>query len=150
MWLDLLPAGGRGGIETYVLPVAVVGYIITAGIMRLTRSATLDVLDEEYIKLARSKGLRETIVIWKHAFKNAALPVLTYSVSIFVRILVGSIVTETVFAWPCVCRMVVESIQYRDYPVIQTIVILMSSMYIMGNLLADFLYGYIDPRIRRG
>jgi peptide/nickel transport system permease protein len=150
VWLDMLPAAGMGGPATYILPMTVIGYTVAAGIMRLTRSAMLDVLDAEYIKLARSKGLLEFIVTWKHAFKNALLPVLTFAVVIFVRILVGSIVTETVFAWPGIGRMVVESITYRDYPVIQTIVIIMSGMYISGNLAVDIMYGVIDPTIRKG
>ena len=148
VWLDLFPASGKGGIASYVLPAVTIGYTITAGIMRITRSAMLDVLDLEYITLARAKGLRELIVIWKHAFKNAGLPVLTFASIIFVRVLVGSVVVETVFAWPGIGRLVVESVTFRDFPVVQTVVIVMSAMYIGGNLIVDILYGYINPKIR--
>jgi peptide/nickel transport system permease protein len=148
VWLRLLPASGRGGIQHLILPAVTLGYMIAAGIMRLTRSAMLDVLGSEYIKLAHAKGVRESIVIWKHAFKNATLPVLTFAAVMFVRILTGSIVTETVFAWPGIGRLVVESVTYRDFPVIQTVVMLMSAMYVLGNLTADILYGYLNPKIR--
>ncbi len=148
VWLGLFPASGKGGMVYFILPAFTIGYNITAGIMRITRSAMLDVLDQEYITLARAKGLREFIVTWKHAFKNAALPVLTFASIIFVRVLVGSVVVETVFAWPGIGRLVVESVTFRDFPVVQTVVIIMSAMYIGGNLIVDILYGYINPKIR--
>jgi len=148
VWLRLLPASGKGGIQHFILPAVTLGSVMAAGIMRLTRSAMLDVLGSEYIKLARAKGVRESIVLWKHAFKNAALPVLTFSAVMFVRILTGSIVTETVFAWPGIGRLVVEAVSYRDFPVIQTVVMLMSAMYIAGNLTTDILYAYVNPKIR--
>jgi len=148
VWLNLFPTSGKGGVQYFVLPAVTMGYFAAAGIMRLTRSAMLEVLDSEYIKLARAKGLRESVVVWKHAFKNASLPVLTFSTIIFVRILAGSVVTETVFAWPGVGRLVVESVSYRDFPVIQTVVMLMSAMFVAGNLVADILYAYVNPKIR--
>ena len=148
VWLHLLPASGKGGIEYFILPAITQAYVITAGIMRITRSAMLDVLDTEYIKLARGKGLRESIVTWKHAARNAMIPVLTFSAMTFIRVLVGSLVVETVFAWPGVGRLVVESVMYRDYTVIQTVVLLFSIMFIIGNLITDILYVYADPKIK--
>ena len=148
VWLHLLPTSGKGGVQHFVLPSVTMGYYAAAGIMRITRSATLEVLDSEYIKLARAKGLRESVVVWKHAFKNASLPVLTFSTIIFVRILAGFVVTETVFAWPGVGRLVVESVNYRDFPVVQTVVLLMSAMFIAANLITDILYAYVNPKIR--
>ncbi len=148
VWLGILPAAGKKGIQHFILPAVTLGYFIAAGIMRLTRSAMLEVLDSEYIKLARAKGLRESVVIWKHAFRNAALPVLTFSSVIFVRILAGSVVTETVFAWPGVGRLVVESVNYRDFPIVQAVVILISAMFIVSSLVVDILYGYVNPKIR--
>lgn len=148
VWLRLLPASGKGGVQTFILPSIVLGYLITAGIMRITRSAMLEVLDAEYVKLARSKGLPEFIVTWKHAFKNAALTVLTFATLVFVRALVGSVVTETVFAWPGIGRLAIESVTFRDYAIIQTVVLIMAIMWIMGNLVADILYAYINPKIR--
>jgi len=150
VWLRLLPASGKGGIQSYILPAITLGYYATAGIMRLTRSAMLDVLDSEYIKLARSKGLHERSVIWKHAFKNSLIPILTFSTVVFVRIIVGSVVTETVFAWPGMGRLAVESIQYRDYPIVQTVVLIWCIMFGLGNLVTDILYAYVNPKIRYG
>ncbi len=148
VWLHLLPASGKSGPQSYVLPAITLGYYATAGVMRLTRSAMLDVLDSEYIKLARSKGLRESVVMWKHAFKNALIPVLTFSTLIFIRVLIGSVVTETVFAWPGTGRLAVESISFRDYPVVQTVVLIWCTMFIIGNLTADILYSFANPKIR--
>lgn len=149
VWLRLLPTGGRGDFRYYILPAVTVGYFVVAGIVRLTRSSMLEVLRNEYITLARIKGLSEPIVIWKHAFKNAALPVLTFAVLIFLQILNGSIIVEMVFAWPGVGRLVVESVAYRDFPVVQTVVLCMSSMYIVANFGVDIAYAYLNPKLRR-
>lgn len=147
--LKLLPAGGRGGIQHVILPAVTLGWFTAAGIMRLTRSSMLEVLDSEYVKLARLKGLPEHVVIWKHAFRNAALPVVTYTAILFVTFYVaGSIVVETVFVWPGVGRLMLESVTARDFPVVQTGVLFISSMYILVNLAVDILYGYLNPRIR--
>ncbi len=148
VWLHWLPTSGYGGIKYFILPAVTLGYYVVAGVMRLTRSAMMDVLDAEYIKLARSKGLRESVVIWKHAFKNAALSVLTYSVVLFVTVLAGSVVTETVFAWPGMGRLLVDSVAFRDYPVIQAIVLLFAVVFMVTNLLVDVTYALLDPRIR--
>jgi len=116
--------------------------------MRLTRSSMLDVLGSEYVKLARIKGLPERQVIWKHAFKNAALPVVTFAALLFVALLNGSIIVETVFSWPGLGSLMVESIVSRDYPVIQSGVLMISIFLVTLNFLVDMIFGIIDPRIR--
>ena len=146
--LGFLPAGGRGGIEHIVLPAFTLGYFTSAAILRLTRSAMLEVLGSDYIKFARLKGLHEQVVLWKHGLKNALLPVVTFAVMLFVQFLGGAVVTETVFAWPGLGRLILESIATRDYPIVQAGVLVLSSLYLGGNLLVDFLYGYLNPRIR--
>jgi len=146
--LGFLPAGGRGGIEHIVLPAFTLGYFTSAAILRLTRSAMLEVLGSDYIKFARLKGLPERVVLWKHGLKNALLPVVTFAVMLFVQFLGGAVVTETVFAWPGLGRLILESITTRDYPIVQAGVLVLSGLYLTGNLLVDFLYGYLNPRIR--
>jgi ABC-type dipeptide/oligopeptide/nickel transport system permease component len=108
----------------------------------------LDVLGSEYVKLARIKGLRERQVIWKHAFKNAALPVVTFGALLFVALLNGSIITETVFSWPGLGLLVIEAVDSRDYPIVQGVVLCLSAMYIGINLVVDVLYAYLNPKIR--
>ena len=147
--LGVLPAGGRGGLQHVILPAFTLGYFTSAAILRLTRSAMLDVLGSEYIKFARLKGLHEQVVLWKHGLKNALLPVVTFAVLLFVQFLGGAVVTETVFAWPGLGRLILESIATRDYPIVQAGVLVLSALYLTGNLLVDILYGYLNPRIRR-
>src|SRR5499426_4194105 len=146
--LGLFPAGGRGGVENIILPAFTLGYFTSAAILRLTRSAMLEVLGSDYIKFARLKGLHEQVVLWKHGLKNALLPVVTFAVMLFVQFLGGAVVTETVFAWPGLGRLILESIATRDYPIVQAGVLVLSGLYLAGNLLVDFLYGYLNPRIR--
>ena len=146
--LGFLPAGGRGGIEHIVLPAFTLGYFTSAAILRLTRSAMLEVLGSDYIKFARLKGLHEQVVLWKHGLKNALLPVVTFAVMLFVQFLGGAVVTETVFAWPGLGRLILESIATRDYPIVQAGVLVLSGLYLTGNLMVDFLYSYLNPRIR--
>lgn len=146
--LEWLPAGGTGGPAHLVLPSITLGWFTVAGIMRLVRSAMLDTLGQEYVVTARAKGLAEPGVVWKHALRNALIPPLTYAGLIFVTLLAGAVVTETVFAWPGVGQLVIESIAFRDFPVIQAILLLFGVMYIGANLVVDLLYAWIDPRIR--
>ncbi len=148
VWLHWLPTGGRAGPETFILPAVTLGWYHAAGIMRLTRSAMLDVLGNEYIKLARAKGASQMAVIWRHGFKNAAIPVVTFSILIFARALSGAIIVETVFTWPGVGRLLIEAVRSRDFPVVQAGVLLLGAAFVFGNLLCDILYGYLDPRIR--
>jgi peptide/nickel transport system permease protein len=147
--LGVLPAGGRGGIAHLILPAFTLGYFTSAAILRLTRSAMLEVLGSDYIKFARLKGLHEQVVLWKHGLKNALLPVVTFAVMLFVQFLGGAVVTETVFAWPGLGRLILESITTRDYPIVQAGVLVLSALYLTGNLLVDVLYSYLNPRIRR-
>jgi peptide/nickel transport system permease protein len=146
--LHLLPTSGRGTPLHVVLPGITLGWFAVAGLMRLTRSSMLDVLGSEYVKLARIKGLPERQVIWKHAFKNAALPVVTFAALLFVALLNGSIIIETVFGWPGLGLLVIEAVDSRDYPIVQTVVLFLSAMYIGVNLLVDVLYAYLNPKIR--
>ena len=147
--LGLLPAGGRGGLEHLILPAFTLGYFTSAAILRLTRSAMLEVLGSDYIKFARLKGLHEQVVLWKHGLKNALMPVVTFAVMLFVQFLGGAVVTETVFAWPGLGRLILESITGRDYPIVQAGVLVLSALYLTGNLFVDVLYTYLNPRIRR-
>ncbi len=147
--LGLLPAGGRGGLQHLILPAFTLGYFTSAAILRLTRSAMLEVLGSDYIKFARLKGLHEQVVLWKHGLRNALLPVVTFAVMLFVQFLGGAVVTETVFAWPGLGRLILESITTRDYPIVQAGVLVLSALYLTGNLLVDVLYSYLNPRIRR-
>jgi peptide/nickel transport system permease protein len=146
--LGLLPAGGRGGIQHLLLPAFTLGYFTSAAIMRLTRSSMLEVLGTDYVKFARLKGLHEQIVLWKHGLKNALIPVVTFAVMLFVQFLGGAVVTETVFAWPGLGRLILESITTRDYPIVQAGVLVLSALYLTGNLLVDLLYSWLNPKIR--
>ena len=146
--LGVLPPGGKEGPTSIILPAFSMGYLTTAAIMRLTRSSMMDVLNAEYIKLARIKGLSETKVIWKHALKNSLIPVITFSVVLFTLFLGAAVVTESVFAWPGLGSLILDGVRTRDYPLIQGGVVVFSAIYILANLLVDILYGYLDPRIR--
>ena len=148
--LGVLPAGGRGGLLHLILPAFTLGYFTSAAILRLTRSAMLEVLGSDYIKFARLQGLPEPLVLWKHGLRNALLPVVTFAVLLFVQVLGGAVVTETVFAWPGLGRLILESITTRDYPIVQAGVLVLSALYLAGNLGVDLLYSYLNPRIRHG
>ena len=144
----LFPVGGRGGLQHLVLPAVTLGWYMMAAVTRLTRSTMLDVLDAEYIKMARIKGAPERIVILKHALKNAAIPVVTLISLQFAALMGGAVITGTIFAWPGVGRLAVDAIMARDYPVVQTVVFVSSILFVTINLVVDVLYAYLDPRIR--
>ena len=146
--LGWLPASGSGGPEHFVLPAIALGWYQVAAVMRLVRSAMLDVLDSEYVKLARIKGVAERGVVWKHCLRNAAIPPLTYIGFIVAVLLTGSLVVETVFAWPGIGLLAIDAVRYRDFPVVQTVVLLYAAKYVVINLLVDVAYVYVDPRIR--
>ena len=146
--LGWLPTSGRGGIAHMIMPAITLGWFNVAALMRLTRSAMLEVLDSEYVKLARIKGLQEWKVVWKHCLRNAAIAPLTYFGLVAGFLLTGSVVTETVFAWPGTGLLAVEAIQARDYMVVQAVVLFMAGIFIVSNLVVDVLYAYLDPRIR--
>lgn len=146
--LRWLPVAGIGSFSHYVLPAFTLGWFVVAGMMRLLRSSMLDVMGSEFVKLARIKGLPSRTVIWKHALRNALIPVLTFG-AIYLAILVtGAILVETVFAWPGVGQLVYQGIVFRDFPVVQAVVLLTAGIVIAVNLLVDITYAYIDPRIR--
>ncbi len=146
--LGWLPTSGRGGLDHMIMPAVTLGWFNVAALMRLTRSAMLEVLDSEYVKLARIKGLPEWKVIWKHCLRNAAIAPLTYFGLVAGFLLTGSVVTETVFAWPGTGLLAVEAVQARDYQVVQAVVLFMAGIFILSNLVVDILYAYLDPRIR--
>jgi peptide/nickel transport system permease protein len=148
VYLRLLPSGGTGTWAHYVLPAFTLGWWLVAGIMRLLRSSMLEVLDSEFIKLARIKGLTETRIIWKHALRNSLIPVVTFGGIYMAVLITAAILVETVFAWPGVGRLVYESIVFRDFPVVQAIVIMTAGFVIVTSLVVDILYAYLDPRIR--
>lgn len=146
--LKWLPTSGMGGPKNLIMPSVALGWYATAAITRLTRSSMLDVLDSEYVKMARIKGLPERSVIFKHAFKNAAIPVVTMASLQFVIMLSGAVVTETIFRWPGVGKLMIEAVYSRDYPVAQGVILVSSAMFMVANLAVDILYGYLDPRIK--
>lgn len=146
--LGWFPAGGYGGIQFWILPAFALGFHSTAGVLRLTRSAMLDTLDSDFVRLARIKGVPEWLVIWKHALRNALIPVVTFSSMVYIHLLMGSIATESVFAWPGVGRLAYEAVMKNDYPLVQGVVIMFVGFYVIANLVTDILYVYLDPRIR--
>ena len=147
--LRWLPAGGRGGIEHVILPAITTGWFAVAGIMRLTRSSMLEVLGSEYVKLARAKGLSNARVVWRHAFSNAAIPVMTFTaLVVLAQFLTGSIVAETVFSYPGVGSLIIDAVRKRDFPQLQAAVLFLSALYVLVNLAVDLMYGWLDPRIR--
>ena len=146
--LDIFPTSGSGGIEYMILPAVALGYYNVAALMRLTRSSMLEVLDTEYVKLARIKGVPEWKVIWKHCFRNAFIVPLTYFGLIGAVLITGSVVIETVFAWPGLGALVIDAILFRDYVVVQAVVLLFAAVFVIINIMVDVLYAYIDPRIR--
>jgi peptide/nickel transport system permease protein len=146
--LGWLPAGGIGGPQNLILPAITLGWAGSAGIMRLTRSAMLDVMDSEYIKLARVKGVAGWLVIWKHALRNALIPPLTLAGVVLAQLLTGSVITEQVFAYPGLGQLAINSVSWRDYPVLQGVVLVYATIFIITSMVVDILYAYIDPRIR--
>ena len=148
VYLGWLPSSGSGTIWHVLMPAFALGWYFAAAHMRLTRSSMLEVLGSEYVKLARLKGLPEALVIAKHAFKNALIPVLTLAGINLVLMVNVAVVVETVFAWPGIGRLLYEGIAFRDFPVVQATVLLGGSMIVIVNLVVDLLYAVIDPRIR--
>jgi peptide/nickel transport system permease protein len=148
VYLGWLPSSGSGTVWHLIMPAFALGWYFAAAHMRLTRSSMLEVLGSEYVKLARLKGLPEAMVIAKHAFKNALIPVLTLAGINLVIMVNVAVVVEMVFAWPGIGRLLYEGVAFRDFPVVQGVVILGGGMIVVVNLLVDILYAVIDPRIR--
>lgn len=148
--LGILPSGGMGGIRHLILPAIVLGTASTAIIARMTRSSMLDVLKQDYINTARAKGLLEKVIIYRHALRNALIPTVTVVGLQFGYMLAGAVLTETVFSWPGVGRLLVEAILFRDFPVVQSALLIVAIMFVLVNLIVDILYAFLDPRIRHG
>ncbi len=142
------PTSGRGDWTHLVLPALTLGLFAMASVARLTRSAVLEVLRADFIRTARAKGLSEVLVVAKHTLKNAALPIVTITGLQFGSLLGGAVVTETVFAWPGIGRLAIQSIYNRDYPVVQSAVLLSAALFIVINFVIDLIYGLLDPRVR--
>ena len=147
--LGWFPTSGLGGLSYMILPAVAMAWFQVAALTRLTRSAMLEVLDSEYVKFAKVKGLTESVVIWKHAFRNAAIVPVTYFGVLAGSLLTGSVVIETVFAWPGTGLLALEAIRGRDFPVVQFVVLFFAVFYLFANLVIDIVYGLIDPRIRQ-
>ena len=145
--LQWLPAGGSGSLAHYILPGFTLGWFVVAGLMRLLRSAMLEVLDAEYVTTARAKGAPEVSVVWRHALRNALIPVVTFAGVYFAILVTSAIVVETVFAWPGMGRLAYEAITGRDFPVIQAVVLVTAAIVVTVNFGVDLLYAVIDPRI---
>ena len=148
--LGWFPTSGQGGVQHMILPAIAMASFQIAALTRLTRSAMLDNLRTEYIKLARLKGVSEHKIIWKHALRNAAIVPLTYFGLLAGSLLTGSVVIESVFSWPGTGLLSIEAIRGRDYPVVQAVVILFAVVFLVINYVVDAVYALVDPRIRRG
>lgn len=146
--LGWFPVSGRGGLAHVVLPAITLGTAMAAILARMIRASMLDVIQSDYITTARAKGVRESRVVLKHAFRNALIPVVTIVGLQIGGLLAGSIITETIFAWPGIGRLAIQAINARDYPLVQGCVLVIALGYVLVNFLTDLLYGFIDPRIR--
>ena len=150
LWLGWTPVSGRDGPASLILPAVTLGTAFAAILARMVRSSLLEVLGEDFVRTARAKGLGELQVIWRHAMRNAWLPVVTLLGLQLGALLGGAVVTEVIFDWPGIGSLMIESIQKRDYPVVQGCVLFISLAYVTVNTLTDLAYGIIDPRIRLG
>lgn len=148
LYLGWFPIGGQQGLLSVILPALTLGSALAALLSRMVRASLLEVLHEEYINSARSRGLPFHRVLLQHALRNAALPVITILGLQLGALLAGAVITETVFSWPGLGLLLVESIQRRDYPVVQGCILLISLLYVLVNLFTDLLYAWLDPRIR--
>ena len=146
--LDWFPTSGKGGIRNLILPAVAIGWFQVAAMLRLVRSSMLDVLDSEYVKLARIKGLPERKIIWKHCLRNASIAPLTYFAITLGSLMVGSVSIETVFQWPGLGFLLFNAARSSDYALLQGIMLTFTTIYIVANLLVDISYAYLDPRIR--
>ncbi len=145
---NLLPSSRRGDWTHFVLPTLTLAWGSAAAMLRLTRSAMLEVLDSEFVKFARSKGSTNPMIIWKHAFRNALIAPLTFSGLLLAGFMTGTVVTETVFAWPGLGRLAVQAVFNNDFPVLTGVVLLVTAIYLAVNLMIDLTYALVDPRIR--
>jgi len=143
-----LPVSGRGGISHLILPAVTLGAALAAILTRMVRTAVIEELSSDYVRTARAKGLSEAAVLFRHAFRNALIPILTILGLQFGTLLAGTIVTEKIFAWPGIGRLAVQAIDSRDYPLLQGCILLIATSYVAVNLLTDLVYAFVDPRVR--
>ena len=151
VYLGWLPSAGgidRLGWKGLIMPALSLGFFLVASHMRIVRSTMLEVLESDYIKMVRAKGLPTRLVIWKHAFKNASIPVFTLFFVNFAALISGAVVTESIFAWPGIGRLLVDSLIQRDYPTTQTVIFFAAAFIVFINILVDMMYAWLDPRIR--
>jgi ABC-type dipeptide/oligopeptide/nickel transport system permease component len=146
--LGWLPVAGTGSLAHLVLPAVTLGAALAAILARMTRASVLEELRELYVLAARARGLSRTRAVLRHAFRNSLIPVVTIVGLQFGAVLTGTIITETIFAWPGVGRLLIQSISFRDYPLVQGCILFISFTYVLMNLLTDLTYGFLDPRIR--
>jgi len=146
--LGFLPVSGRSGALSYILPAATLGAALAAILTRMVRGAMLEELSSDYVRTARAKGLGTVAVLFRHAFRNALIPVITILGLQFGTLLAGTIVTETIFSWPGIGRLTVQAISSRDYPLLQGCILVISVSYVLVNLFTDLLYSFSDPRVR--
>lgn len=146
--LGWLPVSGYGGLKNLVMPALVLGGFYAAQVSRLTRTSLLEVLAQDYIRTGRAKGLRPRAVLFRHALRNAALPVLTVLGLSFGQMLGGAIVVESIFAWPGMGRLAVQAVLGRDFPIVQGVTIIGAAVFLVVNLTVDLIYGWVDPRLR--
>ena len=148
IWLDWLPVDGREGPASLVLPALTLGLALAALLSRMLRAALVGVLGEDYVRTARAKGLPESVVLWRHALRNALIPVVTLIGLQIGVLLSGAIITESIFDWPGLGGLLLDAIRRRDYPLVQGCVLVIALTYVAANLATDLAYGWIDPRIR--
>ncbi len=146
--LGWLPVSGRGGIDHLVLPAASLGLALAAMLARMTRASLLEELREPYVRAARARGISRARAVIAHAFRNSLIPVVTILGLQFGAVLTGAVITETIFSWPGIGRLLIQSIGFRDYPLVQGCILLIAVTYVAVNLLTDLAYGWLDPRIR--
>jgi ABC-type dipeptide/oligopeptide/nickel transport system permease component len=146
--LGWLPVSGRGGISHLVLPAFTLGAALAAILTRMVRMSVIEELSADYVRTARAKGLSESAVLFRHAFRNALIPILTILGLQFGTLLAGTIITESIFSWPGIGRLAVQAIGARDYPLLQGCILLIAVSYVVVNLLTDFIYAVVDPRVR--
>jgi ABC-type dipeptide/oligopeptide/nickel transport system permease component len=146
--LGWLPVSGRGGLSHLVLPAFTLGAALAAILTRMVRTSVIEELSADYVRTARAKGLPESAVLFRHAFRNALIPILTIMGLQFGTLLAGTIVTESIFSWPGIGRLAVQAIGARDYPLLQGCILLIAVSYVFVNLLTDFVYAVVDPRVR--
>jgi ABC-type dipeptide/oligopeptide/nickel transport system permease component len=146
--LGWLPVSGRGGISHLILPAITLGGALAAILTRMVRTSVIEELSSDYIRTARAKGLSESAVLFRHAFRNALIPILTILGLQFGTLLAGTIVTESIFSWPGIGRLAVQAIGARDYPLLQGCILVIAVSYVIVNLLTDLVYALVDPRVR--